>query len=95
MCRTASTVAAGMSERSGQGNAASSAASPVEDSPAAWVSEASRTPCLRSVSSTLQVRGSPAEGASTDQGRAPYAVCTCHSDSGASRYAYCTGRPLR
>jgi aspartyl-tRNA synthetase len=66
----ASTVEAGMSKRSGRGSAASSVASPVEDSPAACVREAKRTPRRRSSSSNVQVRGSPAEGGSAAQGRA-------------------------
>ena len=95
VCATAATVSAGMSKRSGSGRAASSAGSPVEERPAAWVTAASLTPRRRASRSTRQVSGRPAEGASDAHGREAYAVCTCHSARGARTYEYWTGRPLR
>ena len=57
-------------ERSASGSAASSAGSPVALSPAAWVSEAQRTPRRRSASRISHDSGRPADGISNAQGRA-------------------------
>ena len=56
-------------ERSGSGSAASIAGSPVALRPAAWVSDAQRTPRRRSASRISQDSGRPADGISNAQGR--------------------------
>ena len=89
----ASTVAAGTSERSGSGRAASIAASPVDDRPAACVTRASRTPRPRRARRSGRTRGRPADGISAAMGRPAYGVCTRRSGSASRRYEYWTGFP--
>src|SRR5262249_58595652 len=75
--------------------AASSARSPVEESPAAWVRVTIRTARLRIRVRMGRVSPRPAEGISEDQGREAYGVCTLSSGSASSSWAYWTGCPWR
>ena len=80
---------------SSNGRRASSAGSPVDDRPAAWVSVAKPMPRRCKASSSCQSSTKPADGGSNATGGPAIRVHTSQSASGSARCAYCTGRPWR
>ena len=88
-------VDAGIRYGSSSGSRASSAASPVDEMPAACVSVASAAPRSRSRCTVAQSSTKPADGGSNATGRLASRVHVDHIASGCGTCAYWIGRPCR